>query len=56
MRYREALFLVYIEGLRVDDAAHTMGLPVGTIKSRLLRGREALRKILTRRHPELFGA
>jgi hypothetical protein len=25
------------------------------VKTRLMRGREALRKILTRRHPEHFG-
>lgn len=54
-RYREALFLVYIEGLPVQEAAATLGLPDGTVKSRLLRGREALRRILTRRHPEHFG-
>jgi RNA polymerase sigma-70 factor (ECF subfamily) len=54
-RYRNALFLVYIEGLRVEEAARTLGLPQGTIKSRLLRGREALRRILARRNPELFG-
>lgn len=54
-RYREALFLVYIEGMRVEQAARSLGLPQGTIKSRLMRGREALRKILVRRDPELFG-
>lgn len=54
-RYREVMFLVYVEGLKVEEAARTLGLPQGTIKSRLLRGREALRKILLRRNPELFG-
>ena len=54
-RYREALFLVYVEGLRVEEAARTSGLPTGTIKSRLKRGRDALREILAGRHPELFG-
>ncbi len=53
-RYRAALLLVYVEGLKVDEAARTLGLPVGTIKSRLMRGREALRKILARHSPELF--
>ncbi len=55
-RYREVLFLVYIEGLQVGEAAHTLGLPEGTIKSRLLRGRAALRGVLDRRHPALFAS
>ena len=54
-RYREVLFLVYIEGLRVEEAARTLGVPQGTIKSRLLRGREALRRVLIARNPEVFG-
>jgi RNA polymerase sigma-70 factor (ECF subfamily) len=54
-RYREVLFLVYIEGLRVEETSRTLGLPQGTIKSRLKRGRDALRRILIRRHPEHFG-
>jgi len=55
-RYRKVLFLVYVEGMRVEEAARTLGLPQGTIKSRLKRGRDALRKILMRRNPEFFGA
>lgn len=54
--YREVLFLVYIEGMKVADAARTAGLPSGTIKTRLMRGREALRRVLVRNHPEYFGA
>jgi RNA polymerase sigma-70 factor (ECF subfamily) len=54
-KYREVLFLVYVEGLRVEETARTLGLPQGTIKSRLMRGREALRKVLVRRHPEVFA-
>lgn len=55
-RYRETMFLVYVEGLQLDEAASILGLPLGTVKSRLMRGREALRKLLVRRHPEQFGA
>lgn len=55
IRYREALFLVYVEGLRVDDAARILGIPEGTVKTRLMRGREALKRSLVRRHPEHFG-
>ncbi len=52
--YRDALFLVYVEGFKVEETARTLGLPQGTIKSRLLRGRQKLKKILLRRDPGLF--
>lgn len=55
-RYREVLFMVYVEGMKVADAARTAGLPSGTVKTRLMRGRDALKRILVRRHPEYFGA
>lgn len=54
--YREVLFLVYIEGMKIDEASKTSGLPPGTIKTRLMRGREKLRRLLVRRHPQLFEA
>ena len=53
-RYRDVLFLVYVEGLNVEETARTLGLPQGTVKSRLKRGRDGLRTILQRRLPELF--
>jgi RNA polymerase sigma-70 factor (ECF subfamily) len=53
--FREVLFLVYVEGMKVNEVARELGLPQGTIKTRLMRGREALRKLLVRRHPEHFG-
>jgi RNA polymerase sigma-70 factor (ECF subfamily) len=53
--YREAIELVYVEGLKIDDAARRLDVPSGTVKTRLMRGREALRRILARRHPEHFG-
>jgi RNA polymerase sigma-70 factor (ECF subfamily) len=55
IRYREALFLVYVEGIKVEDTARLLGIPEGTVKTRLMRGREALKKALVRRHPEHFG-
>jgi len=54
-RYREVLFLVYVEGLKIDEAASVLGLPQGTVKTRLMRGREAMRRALIARHPEHFG-
>lgn len=53
-RYREVMHLVYVEGMKVDDTARILGVPEGTVKTRLMRGREALRKVLVRRNPEHF--
>lgn len=53
--YRDALFLVYIEGLKTDEAAKMLRLPQGTIKTRLMRGRNRLRRILARSCPDYFG-
>lgn len=39
---REAIALVLIEGLSYDDAAGILGVPMGTLTSRLARGRGAL--------------
>jgi RNA polymerase sigma-70 factor (ECF subfamily) len=55
VKYREALLLVYLEGMKVDEAARVLALPSGTVKTRLMRGRSALGKILARRNPEIFG-
>lgn len=40
---RTALHLVTIEGLSYQEAADTLAIPVGTLMSRISRGREALR-------------
>jgi RNA polymerase sigma-70 factor (ECF subfamily) len=53
-RYREVLTLVYVEGLKVDQAAGLLRVPEGTVKTRLMRGRQALRRALERRHPGYF--
>ena len=39
---REVVVMVGLEGMSYDEAAFVVGVPVGTIKSRLYRGREAL--------------
>ncbi len=42
-KYREALILFYFHDMDVPAAARSLGLPEGTVKARLFRGREILR-------------
>jgi RNA polymerase sigma-70 factor (ECF subfamily) len=42
-KYREALNLFYFHEMDVPAAAQSLGLPEGTVKARLFRGRELLR-------------
>lgn len=42
--YREALLLRHIEGLSVEDVAVSLGIPEGTVKVRLFRARELMRR------------
>lgn len=46
-RYREALVLRYIEGLRLDEVAKVLRQPLGTAKSNVHRAIVALRESLT---------
>ena len=48
-RYRAAIVLCDLEGRTYEEAAWELGRPVGTIKSRLARGRERLRIRMMRR-------
>src|SRR5262249_1330860 len=48
-RDRGPLVLCYLEGLTRDEAARRLGCPLGTLKSRLERGRAILEKRLARR-------
>lgn len=41
---REALLLVVLEGVSYENAAAVLGIPVGTLMSRLSRARAALRR------------
>lgn len=43
---REVIVLVSIQGLTYEEAAEIVGIPLGTVRSRLSRGREALRHAL----------
>ncbi len=51
---RAAIVLRDIQGCSYDEIAQTLDANVGTIKSRISRGREKLRAVLSEQ-PELFG-
>jgi len=48
-KYRAPLVLCYLKGQTHDQAAEELRCPVGTVRSRLARGRDLLRRRLTRR-------
>jgi RNA polymerase sigma-70 factor (ECF subfamily) len=43
---RQVILLVGLEGMSYKDAAAILSVPVGTIRSRLSRGRDALRELM----------
>ena len=43
---KSLLLLVGVEDFSYDDAARIMGVPMGTVMSRLSRGRQRLRALL----------
>jgi len=45
-KYRDVLVLFYFHDMDISAAAQSLGLPDGTIKARLSRGRELLRRKL----------
>jgi RNA polymerase sigma factor (sigma-70 family) len=47
---KEVLLLIGLEDMSYADAARTLGVPIGTVMSRLSRGRERLRALLEGRH------
>src|SRR5207244_6721272 len=47
-KYRAPLVLCYLEGMTRDEADQQLGCPLGTLKSRLERGRALLRTALAR--------
>ena len=47
VQYRAALVLREVEGLRYEEIAEILEVSLGTVKSRILRGREALRKVVS---------
>ncbi len=47
-RYRAPLLLCYLEGKTQEEAARQLGCPLGTVRSRLARGRDRLKVLLER--------
>jgi RNA polymerase sigma-70 factor, ECF subfamily len=48
---RSAVALVLIEGLSYKEAAEAMDVPIGTLTSRLARGRDAMMALLVKERP-----
>ncbi|MFP3939696.1 MAG: RNA polymerase sigma factor [Thermoanaerobaculia bacterium] len=46
VKLREAVVLRDLEGLPYDDIARVLGVRIGTVRSRIARGRERLRSVL----------
>ncbi len=46
-KHRVVLVAAHIEGRSYDDLAVELGIPIGTVKSRVFYGLRALRKTLT---------
>jgi RNA polymerase sigma-70 factor (ECF subfamily) len=49
--YRAAVILCDIEGLSYEEIASTLGVKLGTVRSRIHRGRAQLRSALEHRRP-----
>jgi RNA polymerase sigma-70 factor (ECF subfamily) len=54
--YRAAVVLCDIEGLSYEEIAATLGVKMGTVRSRIHRGRAQLRDALQHRRPEVRTA
>jgi RNA polymerase sigma-70 factor (ECF subfamily) len=53
--FRAAVVLCDIEGLSYEEIAATLDVKLGTVRSRIHRGRAALRQALAHRRPDLAG-
>ena len=47
---RQVILLVGLEGMRYEKVASVLDIPIGTVRSRLSRGRHALRKMMEGSH------
>lgn len=44
--HRQVILLIGLEGMAYEEAAEVLDVPVGTVRSRLSRGRDALRALM----------
>lgn len=49
VEYSSVLTLFFVQQLRYDEITHVTGLPLGTVKTRLFRGRMMLREALSKK-------
>lgn len=47
--YRDVVLCVYMNEMSLDDTSQALGIPVGTVKSRLARAKDKLKYLLERR-------
>lgn len=48
-KYKEVVLCVYYQEMSVEEAAYTLEIAVGTVKSRLSRARQKIKELLERR-------
>ncbi len=53
--FRTAVLLADVEGMAYEEIASIMGTSVGTVRSRIHRGRKQLRRFLLVRDPKFYG-
>lgn len=53
--FRQAVLLADVEGMAYEEIAAIMSTSVGTVRSRIHRGRRQLKSYLTKRYPQAFG-
>lgn len=52
--FRTAVVLADVEGYSYEEIAEVMGTSIGTVRSRIHRGRNQIREYLQKHHPDLF--
>jgi DNA-directed RNA polymerase specialized sigma24 family protein len=53
---RQVILLVGLEGMRYEDVAKILAIPVGTVRSRLSRSRDMLRELMGMKEDSADGS